>query len=198
MFVLATAAFAQEEEALRCENCGMFYEKSPTRVMATIDIEDESHTHLFECIGCLHDFVHENYGEVKPSKLSILDFNTFGTDQEQMLDAFKAYYLFGTERIKGSMSPFVAAFASEEAAKAAQEELGGELTDFAGMKKLMMRAKGEETADGHEDHEGHAHHGSGGDEDAAYVCPCTGGCCDDIEATEPGECPRCGMELVAK
>jgi nitrous oxide reductase accessory protein NosL len=196
-FVLAMSAlvFAAEDEAPRCDNCGMFFEKSPTRVSATIDLEDESYTHIFECFGCLHDFVHENYGEVMPSELSVLDYNTFATDGETMLDAFEAFYLFDTERIKGSMAPYVAAFADEEAAKAAQETLGGELTDFAGMKKLMMNAKGEEMEESHEGH-GHDADTAAGADAAVYVCSCTGGCCDDIQASEPGECSRCGMTLV--
>lgn len=195
LLMLSAAAWAAEEEAPRCEYCGMFYEQSPTRVSATIDFQDETYSHIFDCFGCLHDFVHENYGEVQPSALSVLDFATFGTDDEQMLDAFEASYLFGTSRIKGSMPPYVAAFASEQSAKAAQAKLGGELTDYTGLKKLMMNAKGEDNTDGVE---GHEHSEDSGAEATVYGCPCTGGCCDDIESSEPGECPRCGMELVEK
>lgn len=200
MLLMTALAFAQDE-APRCDNCGMFWEKSPTAVEMTIEVEGEEHTHLFECVGCMHDYIHENYGEAMPTSIMILDYNTVGTDEPVMLDAFKAHYLFGTERIKGSMPPFVAAFATEEAAEEAQEELGGELVDFKGMKQMMMKAKGEgEGMDhsemGHGDMHG-AHH-SAGDDEAVYVCPCTGSCCTDIQSNEPGECPKCGMTLEKK
>lgn len=200
VLALAAAAWAADEEAPRCDNCGMFFEKSAARVSATIEFEDQTYNHLFECLGCLHDYIHENYGEVKPSELMVLDYATFGTDDEQMIDGFEATYLFGTERLAGSMPPYVAAFSDEDAAAAAQEELGGELVDFAGMKKLMIEAKGGEADSEMDMHDGemHGHEMGGGEEAVTYVCPCTGGCCADIESDEPGECPNCGMALIKK
>ncbi|HES58777.1 MAG TPA: hypothetical protein ENO21_05045 [Firmicutes bacterium] len=157
-----------------------------------MEIDDETYTHRTECFGCLHDFIHENYGEVMPSAISVLDYATFGTKSEKMIDGFEAHYLFGTSRLKGSMPPFVAAFASEKAAREHQEELGGELADFNAMRKMMMKAKGEDEPSGHEGH------GGEGMADALYVCPCSGDCCSDISSKDPGECPNCGMELVQK
>ncbi|HES58680.1 MAG TPA: hypothetical protein ENO21_04550, partial [Firmicutes bacterium] len=74
-FVLLAAsfAFAQDDERPRCENCGMYWDSSATRVEFTVEIDDETYTHQTECFGCLHDFIHENYGEVMPSAISVLD-----------------------------------------------------------------------------------------------------------------------------
>jgi hypothetical protein len=133
-----------------------------------------------------------------PSELQVLDYPTFGTDDEQMIDGFKAWYLFGTERLAGAMAPYVAAFSDEEAAAAAQEELGGELVDFAGMHELMLAAKSADE-DGEEDvpeSDMQDHQMSSDTAADTYVCSCTGGCCDHVKASEPGVCPQCGMELV--
>ncbi|GEM_PF-2271813 len=196
---MASLAMAEEQERPVCENCGMFWDVSPTAVEAAIEVEDETVTHRFECLGCLHDYVHEYYGEVQPKTLSIVDYSTFGTEDVRMIDAFKAYYLFDTERIKGSMAPYTAAFADEDNAAAAQETLGGELVDFMGMQALMMKHKG----DGEEEaglESGHEHQSQGSDaqDEDVYVCSCTGGCCDNISSDQPGTCPQCGMALVKK
>lgn len=135
--LLVGIAVAEETEKPRCDMCGMFFDKSATRLTVTLTDGDEELNRKFESLGCLHNYVHENYPEAELTALSILDYATFGTDSEEMIDGFKAYYLFGTERLTGSMAPFIAAFATEKAATAAQEALGGELTDFKGMRKLM-------------------------------------------------------------
>ena len=194
MFALLVtgSALAQQEERPRCENCGMFWDKSATRVEFTVKVDGSEHTHITECFGCLHDFVHETYGEVMPTAVSVLDYATYGTKHEQMINAFDAFYLYGTERLDGSMPPYVAAFATEKAAKEHQKKLGGELVDFPGMRKQMMKAKGEHPDEGREGHSQAA------PADAVYVCPCSGGCCADISSSEPGECPNCGMQLVKK
>lgn len=195
LLLFATVAVAEEERPV-CEACGMFVDVSPTRVEAVIQVSEMKHEHMFDCLGCLHDYVHEHFGEeAKVARLSILDYATFGTDKEVMLNGFEAYYLYGTERLKGSMPPYVAAFADEAAAKEHQEDLGGKLVDFEGMQALMSEAKAEaESENGHGQHE----HGAMAGDAMAYVCPCTGGCCSDIVSGKPGECPRCGMSLVAK
>lgn len=198
VLALASAAWAADEEAPRCDNCGMFFAKSAARVTTVVEVEGESYSHMFECLGCLHDYLHENYGEVMPAELQVLDYTTFDTDDEQMIDGFDAWYLFGTERLAGAMPPYVAAFSDEDAAKAAQEELGGELVDFAGMRELMMAAKDEQEPGEMGMADGGMQHGdtpAAGEEDV-YVCPCTGGCCADVRSSEPGVCPNCGMELI--
>ena len=188
--VYAAVYAADKTDAPRCENCGMYWEKSPTRIDMSIEVDGKAHQHKFECFGCMHDFIHENYGEVMPQSIQVLDYSTFGTDKPVMLDAFKAYYLNGTDPIKGSMAPFVAAFSTEEAASAHQEEMGGEVIDFKQMKQAMMKAKGETEAGPQQAMV------SMGDGETVYVCQCTGGCCDDVRESAPGTCPKCGMELV--
>lgn len=195
--VLVAAQVVAKDEAPTCDNCGMFWLKSPTAVSTTVSFEGKKHEHLFECLGCLHDKVHELYGDkAQIEELEILDYTTFATGKENMLDAFDAMYLFGTSRLKGSMPPYIAAFATKKSAEAKQDELGGQLVDFKGMQKLMREFKGEKT-EGHDGHD-HGDHGAEQGEDAVFVCSCSGGCCSDIVSDKPGTCPKCGMELKLK
>jgi hypothetical protein len=46
LLLAAATAFAAEEEAPRCDFCGMFYENSAARVAAAIEFEDETYRHL--------------------------------------------------------------------------------------------------------------------------------------------------------
>ncbi|MCH7472238.1 nitrous oxide reductase accessory protein NosL [bacterium] len=154
ILLLATAgAFAQEateaeeEERPACENCGMFWDTSPTRVSVTIKADEKEEEHIFECMSCTHTGLVEIYGDgVELASLQVLDYATFGAEEETMIDGMKAFYLYGVERLKGSMPPYIAAFASEDAAKESQKELGGELLDFAGVKAKFHEAEDEEEA----------------------------------------------------
>lgn len=135
--LLISMAIAEEGEKPRCDECGMFFENSATRLTASLLDGEDTVNAKFESLGCLHNFVHANHPEAELTKLSILDYGAYSSGEVEYLDGFKAYYLFDTERLKGSMAPFIAAFASKKAAESAQEALGGDLVDFAGMRELM-------------------------------------------------------------
>ncbi|MBN2080629.1 nitrous oxide reductase accessory protein NosL [bacterium] len=194
--VAVASAWAAEQEP-RCDQCGMFIANSPTHVTASITSGDKEYAHQFESLGCYLNYLAENYDkEAEVTELAILDFNSFGTDVPAVLAASDASYLYGTKRLKGSMAPFIAAFADEEAAKAAQGELGGELVDYAGMLQQLSEDSGVDCQVNGLCAGCAAPQPKDADGDATYICPCTGGCCDNISSDKPGECPQCGMQLV--
>lgn len=120
------------KEAASCENCGMNFDISPTRLEVTVEMKmgskTMSHNHIFECMNCSYNALTAKYGDdLTISGVQMLDYQTFGTKNEAMLDGMKAVYLFGVKRMKGTMPPYIAAFASEKDAKAAQKVIGGDL-----------------------------------------------------------------------
>lgn len=193
MLLIAGHAFAQDDEPVRCDTCGMFWERSSTRAQMELNVDGKKGLYHFESLGCVFNKMAElkegGAKEIKVANAMILDYSTFGTDNERMLDPHEAWFLVGTSRLKGSMGPFIAAFASKDAASAMQEELGGELMDHDAMAAHMVGDDKDRKHDGHE--------GAGMMADM-YICPCSGDCCDDIKSDKPGECERCGMTLVKK
>jgi nitrous oxide reductase accessory protein NosL len=134
--VLIAAAAVAADEKPRCEQCGMFYEKSPTRLSVDVAVDGKQSSHIFESYGCYLNFMDETYGtdsnaEVKGIK--VLDYTTFNAKKPLMLDATEAQYLYGTEPIAGTMAPFIAAFDGVKPALAAMDELGGEALDYEEM-----------------------------------------------------------------
>ena len=51
----------------------------------------------------------------------MLDYNTFGTKTPKFIDGKTAWYLVGTSDLAGSMEPWIAAFATKDAATKAQK-----------------------------------------------------------------------------
>ncbi|MCB1220134.1 MAG: nitrous oxide reductase accessory protein NosL [Planctomycetales bacterium] len=198
MVIFATAAWAQkDDEPIRCDTCGMFCEKSSTRMQMELNIDGEKGLYHFESLGCVFNKMAElkegGAKEIKVANAMILDYSTFGTDDEQMLDPHEAWYLVGTSRLKGSMAPFIAAFATKDMATSMQDELGGEVMDHDSMAAQMVGDDEDRKHDGHDDGSKEMHAMAD-----VYICPCSGGCCDDIKSDKPGECPKCGMQLVKK
>ena len=143
LLVMSALAFAADEKP-RCAYCGMFYDNSPTQVSAVFDVDGKDQTVLFESLGCLANYVRDNTtedGAPEYSKLMVLDYTTFGTDKPVMIKAEDASYLSGTKRIKGSMAPFIAAFADDNAALKSIDALGGEVVDFAEVSEALFGAE---------------------------------------------------------
>jgi hypothetical protein len=130
MVALSGAVAMAKDESHECEECGMTWEVSSTRLVTSVNREDDASEHYYESLGCLFNAVDSDEAGIEAR---ILDYSTFGTDNEELIEARKAVYLFDTEPLPGSMGPYIAAFATEEAAADAQQELGGELLDFAGV-----------------------------------------------------------------
>jgi rubrerythrin len=192
---IATAADNKKPRP-RCEYCGMYSDISSTRIEAKVKEGAKSSTYIFESIGCLHGQLADWGNKAKLESFKMLDYVTFETDAEKLLDGQKALYLYGTKSLDGSMEPYIAAFLTEGAAKAAQKKLGGQLIKGSDLvfKRLDAAAKSAD-ADGTTKV---AAKEEAGPAETVYVCPCTGDCCTDIKSDKPGECPRCGMKLVKK
>lgn len=122
------AAQVAYDPDVRCSYCGMFAARSGSYAIA--QWSDGSQTH-HDCWDCLL-----NYGVEEGLTLSGATVVEHGSAQDspRWLDAEQAWYLYDTKAIKGSMPPYVAAFADRAAAEGAQAELGGEVVDFAGLR----------------------------------------------------------------
>ncbi len=161
--VLPLTAVA-EETAARCETCGMNYDISPTRVEVTVELKvgpkTKSYTHIYECLNCSYRALTAKYGEdLNITGVQMLNYQTFGTKKETMIDGMKAVYLYGVKRMRATMAPFIVAYANESDAKSAQRVLDGELvTSFDDIWKMLEKhnAPEEEKAD-EPGHEGHNH-----------------------------------------
>jgi nitrous oxide reductase accessory protein NosL len=129
--LLATsAAFADAKDRPRCELCNMFWDISATRVEAGYS----GGTHKFESMGCLFQSV-DSKSDL--TSIKVLDYSTASRKTPKMIDGKSAHYLYGTSKLKGSMAPFVAAFASKDAATKAKADLGGEYVTFDGLWKKL-------------------------------------------------------------
>jgi nitrous oxide reductase accessory protein NosL len=190
LLALTSVAFAakDKDEAPRCDNCGMLLEPSAARVSAVFEIDSVKHENHFVCLNCVYEYAAEHYDGALPTSVHVLDYNTFGKEKPVMLDASKAWFLYGTSKLAGSMLPYIAAFATKDAAVAQQKTLGGELLEFQAVQEKLLKALAKEAMP----------MPSAGDAEAVYVCSCTGGCCDGVSSDQPGKCPQCGMDLVLR
>ena len=184
VLALGAAAFAAPQERPRCENCGMFEDTSATRVVATFKADGKTSDHHFVCLGCIQEYNDKTWdGMAEVIGFTVLDYTTFGTKNPTMIDGTKAFYLYGTEDLPGTMPPNIAAFATKEAAKQAQKTLNGEVMDYKTMWAKLV--KGEN---------GVAEQSSSADSGkTVYVCEMC-----NYESDKPGNCPHCGMTLTKK
>ncbi|MCH7472236.1 nitrous oxide reductase accessory protein NosL [bacterium] len=124
-----TAVADTKHESIRCEYCGMFADLSASYVMAQWTDGDLTHHDSWDCMF--------NHGRDEDLTLQSAMVSHYGMSIENphWLAADETWYLHDTkESVKGSMPPYVAAFASRGEAEAAQPEMGGEVLDFAGLR----------------------------------------------------------------
>jgi NosL len=126
-----TSALAAEEPT--CENCGMFWNKSESKISASIKQGAKSADHKYECFNCLKEGLAGLGKGATLGAVKIVDYPTVGTKSEKLIDARKAWFLYGTSRLKGSMAPYIAGFGTKDAATKAKATLGGEVLDWDGM-----------------------------------------------------------------
>lgn len=112
-----------------CAQCGMDASRSLSHVVASWDSGASSHFDSWDCVF--------NYAKDQGLMLQSAEVSPYGADDSgaAMLDALQAWYLYDTtQKVQGSMPPYVAAYSGQAAAQAAQQAMGGEVLDFAGLK----------------------------------------------------------------
>jgi len=121
-------------EHIKCAQCGMFADKSSSHIKA--DWSDESVTD-HDSWGCVFDYAADH--GLTLTAAWVVDFNTVQEpdSEPEWLAASSAWFVNGAESVAGSMPPYVAAFSTEEAARKAQQQLGGEVLDFAGLASAL-------------------------------------------------------------
>ena len=136
---LGILTVAQADDRPRCEVCRMFWDISSTRVEASIKADGKTAAHKFESFGCLAQFM--KAGDKSLVSVKVLDYGTAASKTPKLIDAKKAWFLHGTSKLKGSMAPFIAAFATKDAATKAQKDLGGDLMQWDKLWKKLTAAK---------------------------------------------------------
>ena len=102
----------------------MFADRSPSHVVAYWP--DGSDTH-HDCWDCVFNYAEDGNTEFDYALVKLYNSSL---EQPEWLRADQAVYLFDTEPIRGSMPPFIAAFASRDAAEQAAGEIGGEVMNY--------------------------------------------------------------------
>jgi hypothetical protein len=196
---LALADTKQWDERPRCHECGMYADTSSAHVQADTSELGKRETRDFCGLGCLFATLKQGGGKAALSNLRIVDYTTYKRKLPKMLEGQKAWYLYGTADLPGTMEPYIAAFSTKDDALKAQPDLGGELLEGwdAVFKRLIADKEAADEA-ATEQSSKVASKEDPAPAETVYVCPCTGGCCDDITSDKPGECPKCGMQLVPK
>jgi len=122
-------AAANGDRSASCPRCGMFAGKSYTEVVAQWADGSITHHDSWVCV----------FGWAKDKGLTLKNAAVLEHGATpaapKWLAASSAAFVYDTKSIKGSMSPFVAAFATKEAASSAQTSDGGQLTDWEGLKQ---------------------------------------------------------------
>jgi hypothetical protein len=194
---LSAAAADKADKHVPCANCGMYTEISSTRVVAKIKVDGKTGDYNFECIGCMMEKLGDWGKQASLQSFKVLDYSTYQTGSEKLIDSRHAWYLYGTKELENSMGEpaYIAAFASKDSATKAKAKLGGDLVEGWDALSDKLEAA-EKTADATTTKV--ASKDDPAQAEMTYVCPCTGGCCDDIHSDKPGTCPKCGMQLVPK
>jgi len=124
----APQAATPAAEEFACDYCGMPTTRSQSYIIATWQGGRTSHHDSWDCVF--------RFGGQGKLSLASAQVSAYGVEPVNMLDAAQAYYLYDTtKKVKNSMPPSVAAYASRSAAEAARPEMGGELLDFTGLEK---------------------------------------------------------------
>jgi NosL len=125
-----------QEARPRCAACGMFTDMTLGAVRATWS--DGSQT-THDCWTCALDYGRDS--GLTRIGATVLDYGA-GLEARKELDAKSAWFLYDTERIEGSMPPFIAAFSDRASAETAQVNMGGEVADFAALMAKLSSVGG--------------------------------------------------------
>ncbi|MCB1218201.1 nitrous oxide reductase accessory protein NosL [bacterium] len=116
-----------------CPYCGMFADRSLTHVV--VRWSDGSYTQ-HDSFDCVFNLMADEDRSIDAIEVTAYDIDKPGS---RWLDATAAWFLYDTETVKGSMPPYVAAFANATDAENAQPALGGQLLDFNGLAAMWQQ-----------------------------------------------------------
>ncbi len=135
-------AFAETGKAdrPRCENCGMFTDISTTHSLAKITLDGKTAEHSFVCLECVFEKLAEWGDRASLKSIKVIDYNTASSDVRKYVDVGKAWFLYDTSKLKGSMPTYTAAFSSKAAAEKAKADLGGTLMQWDALKPKLIEA----------------------------------------------------------
>lgn len=135
--VIVTDTTGAVEQRPFCEVCRRHTDTSPSRVQAQVQVGRVKKV-LDACsLFCLCEML-ERY-EDEPGYIFVIDYATYGTENQRTVHAKLATYLYDTEGDEQEMhEPFTLAFSSKEDAKAYQEELGGEVMDWEAVREIFV------------------------------------------------------------
>jgi len=123
----AVLASANGERNASCAQCGMFAGKSYGEVVAQWSNGQIEHFDSWSCV-----FSRAKDKALRLSKALALAHGATPA-APSWLAASSAWFVYDTKSIKGSMAPFVAAFATKDAADAAQAQDGGQTVNWEGL-----------------------------------------------------------------
>jgi hypothetical protein len=132
-----------------CEVCRRYTDTAPCRIQAVIEIGKHKKGLDVCSVFCLCERL-EDY-EQEPLYSIVRDYATYGGDDQRMLRAEHATYLYdasGDEQ--QSHEPYTYAFGSEEEAGAHQSELGGEIMDWSSVFESCTELAGEWEPEDHD------------------------------------------------
>lgn len=113
-----------------CEVCRRFWDTSDARIELSMKFSHTVRSYRVCSLFCYGEFM-EDYPDKEPESVMIVNHATLGDELPGRLRLEKARFLYDAEGdYEKTAEPFTYAFATEEQAEEAREELGGELLDY--------------------------------------------------------------------
>ncbi len=131
----------------KCVVSGEPWKASSTRVDAILRIDGQSRRGLFLNLAYMliyRQMAEEAHHQVGIESVRVLDFPTFGTDHEQMIDINEDWsnvaFLKTDKSLPGSKEPYFAAFSSTDDLQKAMESIGGKPKTYEEVMKMLLKA----------------------------------------------------------
>jgi hypothetical protein len=104
---------------------------APSSARVTLKLQGSGEARSFDGLASAFHELYEQYGGIGFYDTMVLDYSTYGSKQEQLVNAERAYFLVGADKARGAGGELkVVAFTNRDAATRAQRKIGGELRDF--------------------------------------------------------------------
>jgi len=131
-----------EAKEVACAQCGMPVAKSPAAVRATIgDAEDKVSEVSFDSLACWFRYASKLEKGYEVQAVEMLDYTTYGEKKASWIPLHKAFFV-KAKKLKFTMPPYVAAFASKDKASAFAKENETEVLSFTEMEKYVKEKIG--------------------------------------------------------